>query len=392
MIKKNMSEYIYRLKVNDIRFVICESSRINLSNDELVLSLIIKCGTYNEEISGSQIAHLLEHVSLSFDRFNLDKEVCRVRGKTDFDYTMYTFYGKEHQINYFFDKIEDILCGKYIEHKYINKAMQDIKYEYYNVFLRKNCYTNNINRVILEYYNLIEFLPNSRVDLITTLTAEDILEFKEKWYVDRNIDIIILVPNNNSDILRAITSFCKFHKNNVSHTSLPCNKGVSPHRNKMVRIEEKIVFLLSNCFEDYNKAEIALKIIILSLEMSDCKKYMNNFNLCTVANKYFYIVANLVEDIGTVEEIKRKLIQIIESNSFFQIINNILGELKSSKYQLSSKIDVDFYLKCLMEDVLFSRYFNGAEYKQWQYYQIINSFSREEIARLIYSLFENMEV
>lgn len=64
-----MSEYIYRLKVDDISFRICESSRMALNDDELVISLFIKCGTFNEEVPGSQAAHLLEHVSLSSKRF-----------------------------------------------------------------------------------------------------------------------------------------------------------------------------------------------------------------------------------------------------------------------------------------------------------------------------------
>lgn len=354
-----MSEYIYRLKVDDISFRICESSRMALNDDELVISLFIKCGTFNEEVPGSQAAHLLEHVSLSFNRFNLDKEECKIRGETNFDYTMYTFGGKKQQIDYFFDKIEDILCGKYINQKYLNKAAQDIIDEYYNIFLKKSYCTNKVNRVVLDYYNLTEYMPNNRIDLITSLTVADILHFKEKWYTDRNIEVFILVPNKkNIEIKQAITAFCNKHKNNRYCNVLPYKNMIPCVRNQIVRIEEKVIFLFSGRYENYNKTEIILKILTLSMEMSDCKKYLKNYDLCTIASKYFYIVADFLEDAGTVEQLGKMLIKVIEGKDFFSIICNILYELKSSQFQISSKIDVDFYLQCFKEDALILRCFN----------------------------------
>lgn len=392
LIKRIMSEYIYRLKVNDISFRICESSRMDLNDDELVLSLFIKCGTFNEEVPGSQIAHLLEHINLSFNRFNLDKEKCKIHGETNFNYTMYTFGGKKQQIDYFFDKIEDILCGKYINQKYLNKAVQDIIDEYYNIFLKKSYCTNKVNRAVLDYYNLTEYLPNNRIDLITSLTVTDIFHFKEKWYTDRNTEIFILVPNNkNIEIKQAITAFCKKHKNSRYCNELPY-KNIPRVGNQMVRIEGKVIFLLSGRYENYNKTEIILKIIILSMEMSDCKKYIKNFDLCTIANKYYYIVADFIEDVGMVEQLRKMLIKVIEGKDFSSIICNILYELKSSQFQITSKIDVDFYLQCFKEDALFFKCFNGFEYKQWQYYQIINSITPEEINKSVHDLFNNMEV
>ena len=149
------------------------------------IALTINVGSSSEDIENAGIAHFLEHVQMNFFDKNEKRYLCSAY--TDFYSTTYYFDVKDTSLECVIDIIQNILKGKYLEMKDVEKVRSDILEEY-KAYEVKN--RNSDFRILLNGTNYENHLSIGTPKTIRSISNDEIRTFFKRFYFLENVCII----------------------------------------------------------------------------------------------------------------------------------------------------------------------------------------------------------
>ena len=79
------------------------------TNDTIGMALVVHCGSMNEKKEQRGFSHLLEHMLISFDKFDYNQEI-NCSGYTDFYYTYFSFLTTQKHVKECIKYVKQIMC------------------------------------------------------------------------------------------------------------------------------------------------------------------------------------------------------------------------------------------------------------------------------------------
>lgn len=152
------------------------------------LALSQKIGTANENKEEAGMAHLLEHMQMSYDFDRSTNFECFA--STNFYSTTYYFNVDLCEFDIVVEIIKNIIQGTYLNEKNMNRAKREILEEF-KVYNEKN--RNSDFRYLLETIKYEEKLPIGKVSLIEKFRIEDVKEFFQRNYSVQKMCLIWVV-------------------------------------------------------------------------------------------------------------------------------------------------------------------------------------------------------
>ena len=193
-----MKSYIYNLK--------------NI-NDTIGIALVVHCGSMNEKKKQRGFSHLLEHMLISFDKFNYNQEI-NCSGYTDFYYTYFSFLTTQKHMEECIKYVKQIMDGEFITEKILENVRQDVLKEYYTFFSKKN---DVEYQWLLRRTKYINQLAIGDLDVIRNCTLEQLREYFLQNYVSENFELIVM-GNINKQETDIFASDNHLNKRDIGHT------------------------------------------------------------------------------------------------------------------------------------------------------------------------------
>lgn len=167
---------------NQITKCVCPLENLQGMN---YIALTINVGSSSEDIENAGIAHFLEHVQMNFFDKNEERYLCSAY--TDFYSTTYYFDVKDTSLECVIDIIQNILKGKYLEMKDVEKVRSDILEEY-KAYEVKN--RNSDFRILLNGTDYENHLSIGTPKTIRSISNDEIRTFFKRFYFLENVCII----------------------------------------------------------------------------------------------------------------------------------------------------------------------------------------------------------
>lgn len=167
----------------------------NLKNlhDTIGVSLIVHCGSMNEKKTQRGFSHILEHMLISFDKFDYNPEISCF-GYTDFYYTYFSFFTTKKNITTCIECIRKIINGEFITKDILENIKKDVLKEYYSIFSKNH---EMEYHWLLQGTKYIEQLAIGDLEVIKNCTIAQLKEYYLKNYVSNNFELIVMGDMDN---------------------------------------------------------------------------------------------------------------------------------------------------------------------------------------------------
>lgn len=247
----------------------------NKKSEKANIILCLNKGSLSDEKEGT--AHLLEHINLIFDKFQMYSHIfeCTACGYTDYGCTVYQIQTSncQNNIKRCVEIIKNILTGAYINNDYIEVARKDVEEEFY-----RNS-GNNIK--LLSVISGTEYeikQPLGNIDVIKIISLQDIYEFYYKYYKLQNALLIIrgcTLPELK-EIFNWNTDFCgKYSLKKHSHHNQVYSKIIHYRERTeiyLVRKSESYRNIKYGDIKEFIQRQIELEMLILLVDRWILKK------------------------------------------------------------------------------------------------------------------------
>lgn len=179
-----MKSYVYNLK--------------NI-NDTIGISLVVHCGSMNEKKEQRGFSHLLEHMLISFDKFDYNQEI-NCSGYTDFYYTYFSFLTTQRYMKKCMKYVKQIMNGEFVTEDRLESIREDVLKEYDTFFSKKY---DIEYQWLLRRTKYIDQLAIGDLDVIKQCTIEQLREYFLQNYISENFELIIMgnISEKEKDLL-----------------------------------------------------------------------------------------------------------------------------------------------------------------------------------------------
>lgn len=168
-----MKSYIYNLK--------------NI-NDTIGIAFVVHCGSMNEKKEQRGFSHLLEHMLISFDKFNYNPGI-NCSGYTDFYYTYFSFLTTKKHMEECIKYVKQIMDGEFITEDILENIRQDVLKEYDTFFSKKNGIEY---QWLLRRTKYIDQLAIGDLDVIENCTIKQLRQYFLQNYISENFELVVM--------------------------------------------------------------------------------------------------------------------------------------------------------------------------------------------------------
>lgn len=298
-------------------------------NDTIGISLVVRCGSMKEKKEQRGFSHLLEHMLISFDKFNHNKEI-NCSGYTDFYYTYFFFLTTHKHMKECIKYVKQIMDGKFITEDILENIREDVIKEYH-AFFSKKC--DSEFQWLLRRTKYIDHLAIGNFDIIKNCKIDQLKEYFYHNYISENFELIVMDNTNEQG-------------NNI----LPCDNILRDH--------DVVHRYCTDDFEwiHYGKGRI-LKIYYIRVSEGE-EDLLYDYLFCA-------IIENFIADYCSDECVKMNKILLSKVEEFFCIslskrnIRNITN-LKILINRMAESID-ETYLRNFLKEYkeMYVRYLNN---------------------------------
>ncbi|GAA0405069.1 insulinase family protein [Paenibacillus motobuensis] len=177
----------------------------DIEKDEVMLSLALKVGSLHESDSENGLAHVVEHMSMVFDkyRYYTDDVQYNSIGVTDFDRTVYVIKcpNRNEAVRHGLFILKQIALGNYITIEALDEVKQDVLQE---VITNNKGINSKVLRIIFEDSFYKTRLPMGDEEVIKGLSFEQVKAFHEKWYTPDRMAINIAGDTRTDEVIKWI--------------------------------------------------------------------------------------------------------------------------------------------------------------------------------------------
>lgn len=167
-------------------------------NDTIGIALIVHCGSMNEKKEQRGFSHLLEHMLISFDKFDYNQEI-NCSGYTDFYYTYFSFFTTQKHKAECIKYVKKIMNGEFITDDILENIREDVLKEYYSFFSKNHGIEY---QWLLRGTKYIDQLAIGDFDVIKNCTIEQLRKYFLQNYISENFELISMedISEQETDI------------------------------------------------------------------------------------------------------------------------------------------------------------------------------------------------
>lgn len=387
------------------------------NNNQVTLSLVVKVGSLNELINQNGVAHLLEHINLSYEQYNEDNILFfnkirqeyiknfKYNGNTDFNRTIYNFSfsntNTEQSVENGLYLLKEIINGEMLNKSAFDLVKTDVINEYI-YYKKKTLRQLDLIKFITD--NQVSTLPIGNLLNIKNSHFEDIVKFYKENYFLSKIGVIIIGNINTICTESFLTKILTNNEKKIQTNKLL--KFVAPDSNSLSILDNGInEYTNIRFFYRYEDNELTIKNqlvkyllqnIIESYIKSKCDLYKINLKtiICSekiISNNCKFFILNFTID--KLNDGTNTLIKIINNFKTDKIKNS---EFEAKKTELHYIIDrLKDNLNCIDDNYIFNSLLCNFLYNEEipflykDYGKIVNEINISDIETLINKIFNN---
>lgn len=204
----------------------------DIEQSGVMLSLALKVGSLHESDSENGLAHVVEHMSLVFDkyRYYADDVHCRSIGLTDFDRTVYVIKCPKSSkaIRHGIFILKQIAIGNYIKIEVFDEIKQDVLEE---VVTNQGGRKNQVFKIIFKQSFYKTRMPIGDEEVIKNLSFEQVKAFHEKWYTPDRMAVNVVGDLRTDEVITFIET---------EFSSLPCSSNAPDSFNRCYQLNLEV--------------------------------------------------------------------------------------------------------------------------------------------------------
>lgn len=158
------------------------------TNNIIGIALVVHCGSMNEKKEQRGFSHLLEHMLISFDKFDYNEEI-NCSGYTDFYYTYFSFLTTQKHMKECIKYVKQIMDGRFITEDILDNIREDVLKEYDAFFSKKYGIEY---QWLLRRTKYIDQLAIGDFDIIKNCTLEQLREYFLHNYISENFELVVM--------------------------------------------------------------------------------------------------------------------------------------------------------------------------------------------------------
>lgn len=228
----------------------------DIEKDEIILSLALKVGSLQESDSENGIAHVVEHMSMVFDKYRYyagDIQYNSI-GLTDFDRTVYLIKcpNRNEAMRHGLFILKQIALGSYITIEALDEVKQDVLQE---VITHHKGRKSKVFKILFENSFYKTRLPMGDEEVIKGLSFEQVKAFHEKWYTPDRMAINIAGDTRTDEVIKWIET---------EFGSLSCSSKAETND-------------MNRCYQ-LNLETGAIQRVVTSWKVNHLEMYISNMN------------------------------------------------------------------------------------------------------------------
>ncbi|AZS13297.1 M16 family metallopeptidase [Paenibacillus lutimineralis] len=226
----------------------------DIEKDEIMLSLALKVGSLQESDSENGLAHVVEHMSMVFDKYRYYAGDIQYNciGLTDFDRTVYLIKcpNRNEAIRHGLFILKQIALGSYITIEALDEVKQDVLQE---VITHHKGRKSKVFKILFDHSFYKTRLPMGDEEVIKGLSFEQVIAFHEKWYTPDRMAINIAGDIKTDEVIKWIET---------EFGSLSCSSNAESND-------------MNRCYQ-LNLETGAIKRVVTSWKVNHLEMYINN--------------------------------------------------------------------------------------------------------------------
>ncbi|MBZ9626342.1 insulinase family protein [Clostridium sp. FP2] len=384
------------------------------------LFLIIKAGSINENKKENGIAHLLEHMCLSYEKYCNDGEFLKnnliniepnqfdYSGYTDFDKTVLCIKSRENNCYTIMDGIcilSEIVKGNILKEDIFETIKRDVIDEC-NHFREENLLKEKMVSFLTN--NKITNLPMGNIDDISNMKFQDLLRFHNENFIPSEVGIIIQGNINLIKTQEFISGKFDSIKDNKKIREEKHNIKHSSNDRLLILNERKNKFIEIKFFYKFSSAELTIKDKLIKYFFENmiknyvgCKFELYNLNIkrlvCSdkiIKHDFkFFILSYTIDKIKDSVEYFTNIINELKKNGFnkteYQLEKNKLKNIMKQIYNESTIPSVDEIYESYFYNFLYNEPIFQIKKDYDLILSIIGKITIEDINNFMISLLNN---
>lgn len=226
----------------------------DIEKDEILLSLALKVGSLQEADSENGLAHVVEHMSMVFDKYRYYAGDIQYNciGLTDFDRTVYLIKcpNRNEAIRHGLFILKQIALGNYITIEALDEVKQDVLQE---VITHHKGRKSKVFKILFDHSFYRTRLPMGDEEVIKGLSFEQVKAFHEKWYTPDRMAINIAGDIRTDEVIKWI---------DTEFGSLSCSSNVESND-------------MNRCFQLHLETGVTHRVVT-SWKVNHLEMYINN--------------------------------------------------------------------------------------------------------------------
>lgn len=264
----------------------------NIFKRRVTMALIVKVGSVHEKENEKGIAHFLEHMHMSFHVFNIYPNIqYKTKAYTNFFETIFYINCSNNleDINRCLEIFRNIAKGKFLKELYFNKTKNDVRSEILN-YKKYKYVEKRLFSLLLKDSSYINFLPIGKIEDISNMSYECIVDFHNTFYLSNLMSIAIVGDIEDAPKIEKLINI-KFNNLKERRVETPSFSCKIPKYDSKIINKIEIKNAEESYFEVYFKIErskitdyeiidieIMEKILFASVEVK-IKKFLNDSNI-----------------------------------------------------------------------------------------------------------------
>lgn len=345
-----MEDSIFRHELlNGLEALVIEKPNTGL----FYMNIIVKVGSGKIYESKDDIenAHFLEHFNAKFTstKFPKWKDInsklefygIKTNAGTSYNTTSYWLYGSIDDKDFMLD----ILLNSYVNFKADNELLEKEREAILNELIRNKM--NNNRNFLDNLLNLNNFRYNidERIENTKKITLEQLLKFRNKYYIPNNTKIILIGDINHIEIFNYLDNF--FKRNQMNNHAIKLLEYKNPHIKRKIFFNKRMDQTNTSLFISFkintNRYILSYLVLILRQRLYRYLRYEGGkvYNVDANYNEYtdetsFIIISTEFRK----KENAKEILNII--NSQINRINK--QEISESRYIKAQNFIKVFYL------------------------------------------------
>lgn len=260
----------------------CCFRQLDYYQNFVTMALAVRVGSTSERVGQRGIAHLLEHLSMSFWTFDLCKGIkYRTKAYTDFNETIFYIKCPADEINLrkCIKIVLNIAQGKFLDEKYFYRAQKDVLEE-----IGEEKKKQSIADILLKDSDYAKFYAVGKEEDVARMKYSDVVNFFERFYSANIMSLSIVgdiqrleeLKEYMKDLFSHVKCFpvkidrkrlyIPEYKNKIDYVSLPKENEAHSEINMILKVCKGIIVSKKEAVKAEIIEKIALDIILAQLE------------------------------------------------------------------------------------------------------------------------------